>query len=134
MPIINRISGTAIATGAAAAETAIITTTANQDAVSVGPILIEGTLNVTPGASTTAVVLKVRQGSGIAGTQVGPSITQTLAAAALGTVPFQVEDPAPAANAGGVYTVSLTQTAGAGAGTVNYVYVKATSVAGVAAS
>lgn len=136
MPIVNRGSATAVATDAAAAEKIILTLNPNQDA-SVGagvPNLIEGTVNVTPGASTTAVVVRVRQGSLIGGTQVGPSITTTLAAAALGNVPFQVEDLASVANGGNQYVVTVQQTAGAGAGTVNYAYAKVTSISGVSSS
>lgn len=136
MPIVNRGSATAVATDAAAAEKVILALTANQDAASGSgvPNLIEGSVNITPGTSTTAVVLKIRQGSTTAGTQVGPSITTTLAAAASGNVPFQVEDASPVANAGNIYCVTVTQTAGAAAGTVNYAYAKVTSVSGVAAS
>lgn len=131
MPIINRALATAVATDAAAAEKAVLTFTANQDASFLGPVIIDGMLNITPGATTTAVVVKVRQGSGTAGTQVGVSMTHTLAAAASGSIPFMVEDTAPAANAGAVYSVTVTQTAGTGAGTVNHVYAKANAVAGV---
>lgn len=136
MPIINRGSATAVATDAAAAEKVILSFTANQDSASGGavPNIIEGMLNVTPGTSTTAVVVKVRQGSTTAGTQVGTSMTHTLAAAANGSIPFAVEDAAPVANAGNVYCVTLTQTAGAAAGTVNYAYAKCTSVSGVSSS
>jgi hypothetical protein len=136
MPIVNRGSATAVATDAAAAEKIILTLNPNQDAASGGgvPNLIEGTINVTPGASTTAVVVKCRQGSLIGGTQVGPSLTQTLAAAANGNVAFQFEDAAPVANAGNQYNITVTQTAGAGAGTVNYAYAKVTSIAGVSSS
>jgi hypothetical protein len=135
MPIINRATATAVATDTAAAEKAILTFTANQDAATgSSPIVIDGMLNVTPGTSTTAVVVKVRQGSGTSGTQVGSSITTTLAAAANGNVPFMFEDSAPAANAGSVYSVTITQTAGAAAGTVNYVYAKANAIGSVSAS
>ena len=136
MPIVNRGSATAVATDAAAAEKIILTLNPNQDAASGGgvPNLIEGTINVTPGTSTTAVVVKCRQGSLIGGTQVGPSLTQTLAATANGNIPFQFEDAAPVANAGNQYNITVTQTAGAAAGTVNYAYCKVTSISGVSSS
>lgn len=113
-------------TDAAAAEKVIVTTPVDQDHMSGtgGFVVVEGHIAVTPGTSTTAVVLKCRQGSSTSGTQVGNSLTQTLAAAASGVVSFRFIDRSPIA--GGQYCVSLTQTAGAAAGTVNDAVVMAT--------
>lgn len=79
---------------------------------------IHGVINITPGASTTAVVVKVRRGTGVAGAQVGNTATHTLAAGASGSIPFDVTDFG-AQFMSQVYSVTLTQTAGAGAGTIN---------------
>ena len=105
-------------TDAAAAEKAICITPVDQDHLSAsgGYNVIEGQINVTPGTNTTAVVLKLRQGSGTSGTTV-KTLTHTLAAAAVGQIAFHVIDTAPVA--GGQYTLTLTQTAGSAAGTVN---------------
>ena len=105
-------------TDAAAAEKAICITPVDQDHMpgSGGFVVVEGQINVTPGTTTSAVVLKIRQGSGTGGTQV-KSLTHTLAATATGNIAFRVVDTAPVA--GGQYTLTLTQTAGAAAGTVN---------------
>jgi hypothetical protein len=82
---------------------------------------VSGVLNITAGAGTTAIVLKVRQGNGVAGAQVQGNMTHTLAAAASANVPYDVQDSsgAYAADGGIPYTVTVTQTGGTGAGTVN---------------
>ena len=105
-------------TDAAAAEKAICITPVDQDHMSGtgGPVVVEGQINVTPGTTTSAVVVKIRQGSGTGGTTV-KSMTHTLAATATANIAFRVVDLAPIA--GGQYTLTLTQTAGAAAGTVN---------------
>lgn len=110
--------GFATTTDAAAAEKAIVQNNNDENHMpgTGGFVKITGDINVTPGTSTTAIVVKVRRGSGVAGTAVG-TFTRTLAAAATGGLAFFVIDEAPIA--GGQYTVTLTQTAGAGAGTVN---------------
>ena len=78
---------------------------------------IHGVINITAGTSTTAVVVKVRRGTGIAGTQVGNSATHTLAAGASASIPFDYTDTAQfMAN---TYSVTMTQTAGAANGTIN---------------
>lgn len=108
----------ATATAADASEKAIVTNNTDENHMpgTGGFVVVSGQINVTPGTSTTAVVVKVRQGSGTSGTTV-KSMTHTLAAAATGNIAFRCVDESPAA--GGQYTVTLTQTAGAGAGTVH---------------
>lgn len=89
----------------------------------VRPVIIEANLNVTPGAGTTAVVIKCRQGNGTGGAQVGASLTATLAAAASGQLHCKFRDSSgvPFALTGTQYTITITQTGGTGAGTVNTV-------------
>lgn len=105
-------------TDAAAAEKAICTTPVDQDHMpgTGGFVIISGHINVTPGTTTSAVVVRIRQGSGTGGTAV-EALTHTLAATVTGQIAFSVVDLAPIA--GGQYTLTLTQTAGAAAGTVN---------------
>lgn len=92
----------------------------------VHPVVIEANLNVTAGAGTTAVVIKCRQGFGTGGTQVGASLTVTLAAAATGQIQCKFRDTSgtPFAPGGTAYTITITQTGGTGAGTVNTVDVE----------
>lgn len=130
MPIVNRGSATAVATNVST-EGPALTLNPVQDVTPYGTVIVSGNLNVTAGTGTTAVVVKVRQGSGTGGTQVGPSFTVTLAAGASTTIPVEVEDTASVS--GLQYTVTVTQTGGTAAGTVNYAYAKCTSVQGVAA-
>lgn len=113
-------------TDAAAAEKAICTTPVDQDHMpgTGGFVLVTGHINVTPGTTTSAVVLKLYQGSGLTGTLV-KTLTHTLAATVKGQIAFTVPDLAPIA--GGQYTLSLTQTAGAAAGTVNDAVLVATA-------
>lgn len=85
---------------------------------------IDGTMNITAGAGTTAVVIKCRRGNGITGTQIGTSQTVTLAAGASDNIPFRFQDGAspvpPGGNSSGNgYSITVTQTGGTGAGTVN---------------
>jgi hypothetical protein len=85
---------------------------------------VYGVVNVTAGASTTAIVVRVRSsagGVGLAGTNLGPAagFTHTLAAGASASIPFEVNDPSNQA-VGVQYTVSVAQTGGTVAGTVNY--------------
>lgn len=129
----TKVAVTAVPT-AASAETAIATS----DVVSWIPggsaegLIVRGVLNITAGASTTAVVVRVRKGVGLAGANVGPAAgtPHTLAAGASANIPFEILDIAPTPNitfpsgaqsaAQAVYTVSVAQTAGTVAGTVNY--------------
>ena len=80
--------------------------------------VISGYLNVTPGAATTALVIRVRQGNTTGGALVGTADTVTVAAAGLESVFFSQVDTgvAPANNQ---YCVTVQQTAATGNGTVN---------------
>lgn len=78
--------------------------------------LVTGSMNVTAGAGTTAVVIRCRQNT-VVGAQVGLSKTVTLAAAATAEIPFNFVDLAAAVSQ--TYVISVQQTGGTGAGTVN---------------
>ena len=96
-------------------------------------MVIRGAVNVTAGSGTTAVALRCRKGNGLGGAVLGPGggLVHTLAAGTSATIPFEFIDPAPvvdpiatptgsAPTPGNQYTLSLQQTGGTGAGTVNY--------------
>jgi hypothetical protein len=89
----------------------------------VGPVYqgmrLQGVVNVTAGASTTAVVVRVRQGVGTGGALVGNAATHTLAATAIANVPFDVVDSAGVSGTALQWTVTVQQTAASGNGTVN---------------
>jgi hypothetical protein len=88
--------------------------------------LIDGFLNFTAGASTTAVVLRVRRNS-IAGALVGPVQTHTLAGGTIGSIAFSADDPASAnPNESQVYVVTIQQTAGTAPGATNYAVITVT--------
>lgn len=114
-------------TPASAAETAIFTTPVlppvGQASVQ-NPVTIQAVVNALAGTGTTALVMRCRQGSGVAGTQVGPAVTQTVAAGATANVPFQWPDTSGYLEGGGQYTITLSATGASGAGTSNAVSVE----------
>lgn len=83
---------------------------------------ISGVVNVTAGTSTTAIALRVRAGVGITGANLTPvgGLTHTLAAGAVATIPYAAIDPAGVNAVNQQYTVTLAQTSGTVAGTINY--------------
>lgn len=85
-------------------------------------VLISGIVNILAGTSTTAVVVRIRQGS-VTGTLVGVATTHTLAAGASANIAFEALDSSALAlntgSAGSVWVVTVQQTGGAAAGTVN---------------
>lgn len=109
---------------AAAAETAVYTTPVMQPmgpAATQNPVSISGTINLTPGTAATAVVVKLRQGVGVGGAQVGPSYTHTVAAAAPQSITFGFTDSTGFLEGGGQYTLTVTVTSATGATTINAV-------------
>lgn len=100
-----------------AAETAILTAPAYPVNNPGGQgVSIDGMVDITTGASTTAVVLRVRRDS-VTGTIVG-AVTHTLAAAALGAIPFDFLDTVATALVGSpVYVLTAQQTGGTANGT-----------------
>lgn len=83
---------------------------------------ISGVVNITAGTGTTAVVVRVRAGTTTAGTNLGPAagVSHTLAAGASANIGYEFNDPSNQLS-NQQYVVSVTQTGGTGAGTVNYV-------------
>lgn len=82
--------------------------------------IIRGAVNILAGTATTAVVVRVRMGTGITGTVVGVAQTHTLAAGASATIPFSVVDlTAALAPTASQYSVTVQQTAATANGTVN---------------
>lgn len=132
------VAETKVAVSAVPTATAAETAIATSDTVSwttpnnLEGLIVRGVLNITAGAGTTAVVVKVRKGAGLAGATVGPAagVTHTLAAGASADIAYEMLDPNPTPNVvppsgaqsipQALYTVSVAQTGGTGAGTVNY--------------
>lgn len=92
---------------------------------------VSGYVNITAGTGTTAVVIRIRRGNGLGGVVVGISNTHTLAAGATASIPILAQDAVPittpAVTPTGAdsapanqYTLTVAQTGGTGAGTVNY--------------
>lgn len=79
---------------------------------------IRGVVNITAGTGTTAVTVRVRQGSGSSGAIVGAAATHTLAAGASASIPYSFIDPATSGTAQ-QYTATIQQVGASGNGTVN---------------
>lgn len=84
--------------------------------------LIDGFLNFTAGTSTTAIVVRCRR-TGLAGTQVGPSLTHVMAAGNTASIAFSWDDnplQAQPPGEGQIYVITVQQTGGTAVGTTNY--------------
>jgi hypothetical protein len=128
-------TGTAIA-GANTAETVVLTLPgvplpAEPGGLLVSHVIIDGFLNITTGTLVTAVTIRVRRGTTIAGALVGVAQVHSIGASANASVPFSADDPlvaaAPPAVPGQVYVVTAQQTAGTSALTTNYGVATATT-------
>lgn len=87
-------------------------------------IELDGYVNITLGTSSTALVVKVRQGSTVGGAQVGTTDTHTIAAASSPvSIPFSKSDLSGVEQT--QYCLTLTQTSGGANGTVNDFILKA---------
>ena len=112
-------SATAVSDGGAT-ETAILTTGGIDTTPQQERVLITGIVSVTPGTAATAIVVKVRRGSGVSGAEVGSTETQTGAAGTSQVVSFHVEDN-PGEVEGEQYTITVTETSATAPGTVSVV-------------
>jgi hypothetical protein len=118
----NTVAGT---NPGASAETVIYTTPAVQTGAGMTPVGIAGTVNITPGTGTTALVIRVRQGS-LTGALVGIAASHTVAAGAPQSISFGATDLTQFTEqaGGGAYVITAQQTGGTGAGTSNMVDVE----------
>lgn len=112
------------------AETAVLTFTIPPENNPTGQgIYFNGTVNLTPGASTTSITCRIRQGVGVAGAVVGVACTTPVTAAlANSTGEITVVDPTLSYPAGNTYTLTVAQNAATGNGTMSQVVVSTTSV------
>jgi hypothetical protein len=94
----------------AATETGYMVLQPTDVAVNVTPQgrVIRGFINATGGATAGAWTIKCRQGTGVAGTQVGLTQTENFAASATLSVPFSFVDNSSPAPGGNVYTITVT--------------------------
>jgi len=80
-------------------------------------IRVWGTAIITTGAATTTVELRIRRGSGTAGTSIGTPTAVTVTATNTVSVTFAAED-APGEVAGQQYSLTVQQASATGNGTV----------------
>lgn len=104
------VAGTNTQTVTVATETALATTSINLGNVPSGAtVVISGVVAAAAGTGGTTAAVKVRQGTGTSGTQVGSTVSGPAATAGTAAVvPFTVIDTAPPSN--GQYVVTLTFT------------------------
>lgn len=128
MGIMHKNSTSTLTNPGASAETVVYTT----PSMAIGPvgppanpIDISGTFIVTPGTSTTAVVVRCRQG-GLTGPLVGPALTVTVTAGNATAISFGFTDTSTYLEevGGGFYVITAAQTSGTVAGTSNALDIK----------
>lgn len=113
-------------------ETAIVTSSPMTiNAPGAQGVTISGVVNVAVAASTTSVVLRIRNGVGVAGTQL-VAITTTVTASTTVTIPYYWVDSTAQVLPGGVpniqYTLTIVCTAAGANSTVNLVNMEVASV------
>ena len=97
------------------AETVVATLTIGGDTPEGDQIILEGFCQVTTGAGTTGLQLRVRRG-GLTGAQVGPTSQLAAGAAAAASIGIQCSDT-PGEVAGQTYVLTVQQVAATGNGT-----------------
>lgn len=88
--------------------------------------ILEAAATWTTGASTTAVVARIRRGVLVTGALVGGAFSLTIGAAALAQASAQVQDMQAADVAGQQYVLTLQQTGGAANGSALFASLQAT--------
>lgn len=86
---------------------------------------LEGTVDLTAGATTTSVTLRIRRGVDATGVAVGQPVQCNIAAAVRDTRSINATDTPPGDLAGASYVLTATQNAGTGAGVLNSAYLSA---------
>jgi hypothetical protein len=99
------------------AETAAITSDPITQSVDGESVTIRGQIGYLTGTGTTAVTVRVRQGTGLTGAVVGETLPFTIGAAADTQIPFQFTT-APAGVVRQSYTVSIQATGASANGTI----------------
>jgi hypothetical protein len=109
-----------------AAETVVATLTGVSSQRAGQRVELEGTVNITTGTSTTAVVLRIREDT-LTGTLVGEIATDTLSTAVGSPEDHTIhaEHTPTGEIANKSYVLTVVQTAGAGAGTANHASLRA---------
>lgn len=106
------------------AETIVAQVQVSTDRPGVG-VTLEGEVDITTGASTTAVTVQIRRGATTAGPVVGTADVPAEGAAVRVVIPVQEQDQ-PGEVASQVYSLTVTQAAATGNGTVNLATLQAT--------
>lgn len=112
--------GQALAVAGAVGGTEIVVATVNCPTMQSpdGSILLEGQINLTPGAAATNATLRVRRGNGITGTQVGADATVAASSGVAVAIGNQVVDTPGSEQASQTYSLCLLVTGGTAAVTV----------------
>ena len=110
----------ATVTDGGAAETVVLTIDGVNTTDVQRQVYIHGSLVIDPGTAATAVVVKVRRGTTVAGVEVGSTETQTAAAGLKRVIPFDATD-IPGEVADESYVVTVTETSATADGTLDSV-------------
>lgn len=86
---------------------------------------LDGTVDITGGAGTTSVTLRIRRGVDATGALVGQPVQCNIAAGARDTRSIQATDSPPGDLAGASYVLTAQQTGGTANGTANSAYLSA---------
>lgn len=108
--------GPANATVPTTTETVVATLSGVDTASASGLVQLQGEVNITTGAGTTGVVVRIRRGTTTAGVQVGASVTDDVSAGVGSSPTIQVED-APGPVAGQSYVLTVQQNSATANGT-----------------
>lgn len=99
------------------AETLIGTITIPPENQTIGDgIYLSGIVTGTTGTGVTAIAVRVRQGNGVGGAQVGNTCTTQVGASLPFTAPFAALDSTVVYAAGNTYSITAVQTAATGNG------------------
>ena len=113
-------TATAVADGGAT-EAVVLTLS---DVSTAGPgarVVLHGIVNVTAGTAATAVTVRAREGTTVAGLEVGAAVVGTVVAGSTYTVPVDVV-LGNVDLAGSSFVLTVQETAATAAGTVNYAF------------
>lgn len=115
---VGPVSVTALTDSGTTEKVVLTLTGINTDAVR-RTIELHGIVNITTGTTATAVTVRVRRGTTIAGTQIGADITTPAAAGVRTAIPLEAFDT-PGELVNGSYVVTVVEVGATANGTVNY--------------
>lgn len=125
-PGLNTKNGSGVAVATSNAGETVAATLAGVSPDTPGAVVtLDGTLDITSGLTVTAVTIRIRRGVDATGVLVGTPEVPPIAASTRGTFAIQAVDQ-PGEVVGQSYVLTVQQTGGTSAGTVNSAVLTAT--------